>query len=494
MTKHSAKRPQRKTDEVGLLAGLGVYGMEAFEVPILGALTTGEPLLFIGSHGTAKTTLCGRLAGALGLRFWAYDASKALFEDLIGFPDPASLAAGEVRYAPTPLSVWDKEFVLVDELSRADAGMQNKWLEVILDRRVMGKSIEGLRQVVAAMNPPEYLGAGPLDAALAGRFATVLVVPEVSRMDDGDVRRVIGDVSGADRRRGAAPADDRVAVIVAAARARLDDFPAPLATWISDYVMVVFRHLAAHGFPLDGRRLSMIGRALAADLCVLEALKRVRFAELACSPAEFGRAIKGLYTHHLPWAALDAQPPAPLLMAAHQLAAAKIDGARVPLLLPADADPIEVAEALLRDDRSLPRELRRREVSRVLGALSKPAGPDEAARQARAIELMAIAVCEGRGGFTIHEETRILSRWQELMEAPPDSRRDLEEVVVKVASDGAADLDPRDPLDLHAMRVGRGSERLREGQGDGLACAEAWRRDRLAELAERAELAEGGAA
>lgn len=491
MTKISAKRTHKKTDEVGLLAGLGVYGMEAYEVPILGALTTGEPLLFIGSHGTAKTTLCGRLAGALGLKFWAYDASKALFEDLIGFPDPASLASGEVRYAPTPLSVWDKEFVLVDELSRADAGMQNKWLEVILDRRVMGKSIEGLRQVVAAMNPPDYLGAGPLDAALAGRFATVIVVPDVSRLDDGDVRRVIGDVSGADRRRAAAPADNRVAAVVAAAGTRLDDFPAQLATWIADYVMVVFRHLAAHGFPLDGRRLSMIGRALAADLCVLEVLQRVRFADLAHSPGAFGRALKGLYPHHLPWSALEEQPPAALLVAAHQLAAAKIDGARVPLLLPADTDPLEVAQALLRDDRSLPPELRRREVSRVLGALSKPATPDEAARQARAIELLAGAVCEGRGHFTIHEEARILARWQELMEAPPDARRELEEVVTKVAREGASDLDPREPLDVHALRIGRGSERLRQSQGDGFACAEAWRRDRLAEIAAAAE---GGAA
>jgi MoxR-like ATPase len=65
-----------------------------------------------------------------------YDASKALFEDMIGFPDPSSIASGEIKYVPTKLSLWDKEFILVDEISRARAEMQNKWLEVIRGRNL----------------------------------------------------------------------------------------------------------------------------------------------------------------------------------------------------------------------------------------------------------------------------------------------------------------------------------------------------------------------
>ena len=117
---------------------IGIYGMQKIEKAVLAGLITGDPVLFIGSHGTAKTTLCRRLAEALGLKFFAYDASKALFEDMIGFPNPDSISRGEIEYVPTKLSIWDKEFILIDEISRARAEMQNKWLEIVRGRQVMG--------------------------------------------------------------------------------------------------------------------------------------------------------------------------------------------------------------------------------------------------------------------------------------------------------------------------------------------------------------------
>ncbi len=41
-------------------------------------------MLLVGSHGTAKTGLFMKIAEALGLRAISYDASKALFEDVLG--------------------------------------------------------------------------------------------------------------------------------------------------------------------------------------------------------------------------------------------------------------------------------------------------------------------------------------------------------------------------------------------------------------------------
>lgn len=45
-----------------------------------------DPLL-IGNHGCAKTHLANSIAEALGKRFLVYDASKTMFEDVLGYPN-----------------------------------------------------------------------------------------------------------------------------------------------------------------------------------------------------------------------------------------------------------------------------------------------------------------------------------------------------------------------------------------------------------------------
>ncbi|MDI6642277.1 MAG: MoxR family ATPase, partial [Elusimicrobiota bacterium] len=157
-----------------ILNKLGIYGLDEIEDIIIAGLVTGDPVLLIGKHGSAKTLLVRRIAQSLGYKFIAYDASKALFDDVVGFPNPQSLCEGTVDYISTPISIWDKEFVLIDEISRATPSMQNKWLEIIRSRQLMGKPVPNLKYVFAAMNPPvSYVGSIALDVALAGRFAFI---------------------------------------------------------------------------------------------------------------------------------------------------------------------------------------------------------------------------------------------------------------------------------------------------------------------------------
>ena len=69
-----------------ILTELGIFGWkEADENLLLASLLTGDPLLLIGNHGCAKTHVANKIAQALGRRFLAYDASKAMFEDILGF-------------------------------------------------------------------------------------------------------------------------------------------------------------------------------------------------------------------------------------------------------------------------------------------------------------------------------------------------------------------------------------------------------------------------
>jgi hypothetical protein len=226
-------------------------------------------VLLVGAHGSAKTLLANRLAWAMGLKFHAYDASKALFEDVIGFPNPRSISKGKIDYIPTEISIWDKEFVLVDELSRASPMMQNKWLEVIRSRKVMGKSARKLRYIFAAMNPPGYIGSIPLDAALAGRFAYIINIPTTDTMEAKDLSRIVEEISEDD-----APAitftrfypkpaiRGELQGFVRKARNRINRIIPLYKDELKEYVFNLSLVMKMEGKYLDGRRLGMIYRGL----------------------------------------------------------------------------------------------------------------------------------------------------------------------------------------------------------------------------------------
>ena len=290
------------------LRDLELFGLEAIEDPLWAALITADPVLLIGGHGTAKTTLAERLAQVLGETFWAYDASKALFEDVIGFPDPSSLSQGECRYIPTRLSIWDKAFILIDEISRATPSMQNKWLEIIRSRRVMGIPMDKIRYIFAAMNPPNYEGAYPLDRALVGRFGFILRMPEVWEMEGPDIEKVAtllgpSDAPGLPRERASQPEGVELAPFVEEGRNLFSEVEEVYGRRLAGLLVNLCRVLSARGkdMALDGRRLGLIYRGLL-SLFTVKVLKgeREEVEYLLDTPlALFDRGLK----HLLPYSA-----------------------------------------------------------------------------------------------------------------------------------------------------------------------------------------------
>jgi len=181
-----------------LLEKLGIFGwQEADENLALASLLTGDPLLLIGNHGSAKTHVANKIAQALHRPFLVYDASKAMFEDVLGYPNIEKLKQGVVEYVPSNVTIWDKELILIDELNRAIPELQSKWLEIIRSRKIMGFETM-VKWVWAAMNPLSYSATQVLDEALIGRFAMFLYPPDVLQMTEENRIKVTEHINGED--------------------------------------------------------------------------------------------------------------------------------------------------------------------------------------------------------------------------------------------------------------------------------------------------------
>ncbi len=186
----------KHTKRFNFLHSMEIYGWEDVEDVVLASLVLKEPILLVGEHGSAKTYFAQALANAMGLSFYSYDASKGMFEDIIGFPNVKN---NKVDYIGSPVTIWNKEVILVDEISRATPEMQNKWLEIIRSRTVMGLPIKSLRYIIAAMNPIGYMGVIGLDIALAERFAFTIKVPNIAVMNDRAKEKIIRNQTMSDR-------------------------------------------------------------------------------------------------------------------------------------------------------------------------------------------------------------------------------------------------------------------------------------------------------
>ena len=180
---------------------LGLYGRSHLEPVLLAALASESPMLLIGKHGSAKSFILERLAESLGLEFRCYNASLINYDDLVGIPVPVNNNTS-LSYISNPNSIRDAEVVFIDELNRTKPELQNKLFPIIYDKRVQGTNLAKLKYRWAAMNPPakdddedelSYIGAMPLDPALADRFPFIINVPTWDDLNDNDKRNMLFD-------------------------------------------------------------------------------------------------------------------------------------------------------------------------------------------------------------------------------------------------------------------------------------------------------------
>ena len=181
---------------------LGLFGWHSLEPVLLAALASEYPMLLIGKHGSAKSFILERLAESLALEFRCYNASLINYDDLVGIPIPINNNTS-LSYISNPNSIWNAEVVFIDELNRTKPELQNKLFPIIYDKRVQGTNLTKLKYRWAAMNPPSkddddedeltYIGAMPLDPALADRFPFIVEVPTWDDLNDEDKKAMLVD-------------------------------------------------------------------------------------------------------------------------------------------------------------------------------------------------------------------------------------------------------------------------------------------------------------
>jgi len=171
---------------------IDIYGWDEIEPLILSAALSDLSILFVGDIGSNKTEGSKAIAKALlkpNIEFRNYEVPTLNFDDLIGFVNPKNLAKGTLEFVPTPLSIWNADAALFDEINRANPFIQSKLHELIRTQSLMGMPTN-LKMVFSAVNPPEHYQSGYMDIALASRFVCVQV-PNITAMKERHINSIL---------------------------------------------------------------------------------------------------------------------------------------------------------------------------------------------------------------------------------------------------------------------------------------------------------------
>lgn len=248
---------------------LGIRGWSHLEPVLLASLATESPLLMIGPHGTGKSQLIELVAGMLGLNFRHYNASLLNYDDLVGIPMPNADGTA-LNFIKSPGTIWEAEFVFLDEISRCRADLQNKLFPIIHERRVVGVHLDHLQHRWSAMNPPApedldvnattqyYLGSEALDPALTDRFPFILAVPTWNELSRTDRRQLV------DQQLQANMDTFDLSAAVDSTAALIPELEAEFSGWLGDYIVTLVDLLERNGLPQSPRRARMLARSVVA--------------------------------------------------------------------------------------------------------------------------------------------------------------------------------------------------------------------------------------
>ena len=251
---------------------LGIHGLKNLDAVILAALASNATVLLIGPHGSAKTLLARRVAEKLGCSFRHYNTSLLNYDDLVGYPIPDQ-ENRTLNFIQTPGTIWNAEFILFDEISRARPEIQNKVFPIVHEHRVQGIELQHLSHCWAAMNPPSdgedandaiYFGSWSLDAALADRFRFILKVQGFNELQENAREQILLNGDGKKGRLA-------LKTWIESVRKQLNAADETDRRWAVRYLSAMVPLLEKAELPISGRR----ARYLFENILALQAAEKV---------------------------------------------------------------------------------------------------------------------------------------------------------------------------------------------------------------------------
>jgi len=171
------------------LEGLGLKSLQAASKPILAALVSEKPILFISDNPIAIMNVSQKIHS--GLReieseepqgLGVYNARKTGKQDLFGMhiANNFGIAVGGISVPPETIS--NKSVIFIHDLVKALESMKTIWTNILKSEKIENHSTDNLRYIIACMGEVKKK-KHTLDPDHANAFGLIVPVPSAGDID-----------------------------------------------------------------------------------------------------------------------------------------------------------------------------------------------------------------------------------------------------------------------------------------------------------------------
>jgi len=177
------------------LEGLGLKSLQAASKPILAALVSAKPILFISDNPIAIMNVSQKIH--TGLReieseepqgLGVYDARKTGKQDLLGMHIANNFGIAVDGISVPPETISNKSVIFIHDLAKAPKSMKAMWTNILKSEKIENQSTDNLRHIIACMGEVKKK-KHTLDPDHANAFGLIVPVPS-----EGDID-FIGNIS-----------------------------------------------------------------------------------------------------------------------------------------------------------------------------------------------------------------------------------------------------------------------------------------------------------
>lgn len=169
-----------------------VVGYEEYEDILLSNIAMAKNIVIIGKHGVGKTTIAKAIGKGFKneLRIQYYDCTKANMVTVCGIPNAERMKEGKFEFVPHGNTIWNKDIIILDELTRANKENQSMWMELLEDGTLYGIPVNH-KCIIATCNPQTYVATYKMDEAVWDRFDSVIIAPDFQQINSLQIEEML---------------------------------------------------------------------------------------------------------------------------------------------------------------------------------------------------------------------------------------------------------------------------------------------------------------